>query len=84
MDYCLMMELKKKATAARTRNGTYNRNADELEKIFQDAGNALKAEFEEGYSAGYAEMCIRDRLKRVYLTKQWRTRVQNEQMDQCK
>ena len=23
-------------------------------------------------------------LKRVYLTKQWRTRVQNEQMDQCK
>ena len=47
MDYCLMMELKKKATAARTRNGTYNRNADELEKIFQDAGNALKAEFEE-------------------------------------
>ena len=55
MDYCLMMELKKKATAARTRNGTYNRNADELEKIFQDAGNALKAEFEEGYSAGYAD-----------------------------
>ena len=44
MDYCLMMELKKKATAARTRNGTYNRNADELEKIFQDA-----------YSAGYAD-----------------------------
>lgn len=33
----------------------YNRNADELEKIFQDAGNALKAEFEEGYSAGYAD-----------------------------
>ena len=30
MDYCLMMELKKKA-------------------------NALKAEFEEGYSAGYAD-----------------------------
>ena len=28
MDYCLMMELKKKATAARTRNGTYNRNVD--------------------------------------------------------
>ena len=50
-----MMELKRKATAARTRNGTYDRNADELEKIFQDAGNALKAEFEEGYSAGYAD-----------------------------
>lgn len=55
MDYCLMMELKKKVTAARTHNGTYGRNADELEKIFQDAGNALKAEFEEGYSAGYAD-----------------------------
>ena len=54
MDYCLMMELKKKATAARTRNGTYNRNADELEKIFQDAGNALKAEFEEEDSAKFS------------------------------
>ena len=68
MDYCLMMELKRKATAARTRNGTYDRNADELEKIFQDAGNALKAEFEEGYSAGY-EMCIRDRSYTVLYNK---------------
>ena len=61
MDYCLMMELKKKATAARTRKvpqsglNTWQEHADELEKIFQDAGNALKAEFEEGYSAGYAD-----------------------------
>lgn len=55
MDYCLMMELKRKATAARTHNGTYGRNADELEEIFQYASNALKAEFEEGYSAGYAD-----------------------------
>ena len=35
MDYCLMMELKKKATAARTRNGTYNRNAMNLRKYFK-------------------------------------------------
>ena len=33
MDYCLMMELKRKATAARTHNGTYGRNADELEDV---------------------------------------------------
>ena len=55
MDYCLMMELKRKATAARTRNSTYDRSADELEKVFQDTSTALKAEFEEGYSAGYAD-----------------------------
>lgn len=53
MDYCLMMELKKKATAARTHNGTYGRNADELEKCalpgFVDSKNEEKTERNAGY-----------------------------------
>ena len=63
MDYCLMMELKKKIghrlqsvrKVPQSGLNTWQEHADELEKIFQDAGNALKAEFEEGYSAGYAD-----------------------------
>ena len=43
MDYCLMMELKRKATAARTHNGTYGRNAFDT-AVSYDALVALKKE----------------------------------------
>ena len=45
MDYCLMMELKKKATAARTRNGTYNCALPG----FVDSKNEEKTERNAGY-----------------------------------